>query len=132
MNSQLSGMRVLVVEDETLVAILLEDMLTDLGCEVIGLAARVGAAREMVERNKPDCVILDVNVGGEMVYPVAEMLEARGVPFVFVTGYSGKTVVPRFQTRPTLQKPFECDQLRTVLSGLRVAAKGSGRRRKIH
>src|SRR4051812_30093716 len=111
----LDGMRVLVVEDEALVAILLEDMLTDLGCEVVASAPRVGVARELVGQNDVDCAILDVNVGGETIYPVAELLAESGVPFMFVTGYSKATLDPAFQQRPILQKPFDSNTLRDTL-----------------
>ena len=88
MTSPLSGRRVLVVEDETMVAWLLEDMLADLGCAVVGPAARVNQALAMLDAEAIDAAVLDVNLNGQMSYPVADALAARGVPFVFSTGYN--------------------------------------------
>src|SRR4051812_30767302 len=116
---ELGGMRVLVVGDEGLVALLLEEILDDLGCQVLASAARVAAARELVARKNVDCAILDVNVGGETVYPVAEMLAQLGVPFMFVTGYSKTGVDPAFRDHPILQKPFLSEDLRKALMRLK-------------
>src|SRR5215213_151250 len=80
---ELKGLRILVVEDEAAISLLLEDMLLDFGCEVIGPAARLSAALEAVSRESLDIAILDVNVAGEPIYPVAEALDARKIPFVF-------------------------------------------------
>src|SRR5215213_11656681 len=79
MSGELSGLRVLVVEDEAAISLLLEDMLLDFGCEVIGPAARLAAALDAVERETVDLAILDVNVAGEPIYPVAETLARKGV-----------------------------------------------------
>jgi CheY-like chemotaxis protein len=117
-DQQLAGLRVLVVEDEALVAIFLEDMLKELGCEVIGLAPRVDAARKVMDKKKLDCAILDVNINGEMIYPLAEVLAKRDIPFLFVTGYDQRSVVPEFRHRPVLQKPFRLSELRELLTGL--------------
>jgi DNA-binding response OmpR family regulator len=117
-DQRLTGLRVLVVEDEALVAIFLEDMLNDLGCEVIGLAPRVDAARELMDKKKLDCAILDVNVNGELIYPFAQVLADRAVPFLFVTGYSEASVAPQFRHRPMLQKPFRAAELGNLLAGL--------------
>ena len=104
----LQNLRVLVVEDETLVAMLLEDMLGDLGCEVAASVSRVGQAVEIAgdAGQRFDVAILDVNVAGESITPVAEALAARPVPFVFATGYGESGVPAAFRGRPTLQKPF--------------------------
>jgi CheY-like chemotaxis protein len=79
--------RVLVVEDEMTIALLIEDMLTDLGHEVVGLAMRLPQAMELAATAIVDLAILDVNLDGRMSFPVADLLSARGVPFVFATGY---------------------------------------------
>lgn len=107
-DSPLSGLRVLVVEDETLVAMLLEDMLGDLGCEVAATASRVAQAVEIARDAAQafDVAILDVNVAGEPISPVAQVLSERGVPLVFATGYGESGVPEPFRGRPTLQKPF--------------------------
>ncbi|HEX6011198.1 MAG TPA: response regulator [Geminicoccaceae bacterium] len=87
MDSPLSGRRVLVVEDELIVAFLLEDMLAGLGCAVVGPAARVDQALALLDAEAIDAALLDVNLNGHKSYPVADALAARGVPFVFSTAY---------------------------------------------
>ena len=82
-----AGLRVLVVEDEIMVALLLEDMIADLGHRVVGPVGRLGKALDVANREAIDVAILDVNVDGKEVYPVAEALAARHIPFAFVTGY---------------------------------------------
>ena len=111
----LSGLRVLVVEDEAAISLLLEDMLLDFGCEVIGPSARLAPALEAVEKEKVDIAILDVNVAGESVYPVAEALQARSIPFVFSTGYGSQGIKDAFRDRPVLQKPFAQHDLKQKL-----------------
>ena len=111
----LEGLRVLVVEDEAAISLLLEDMLLDFGCEVVGLAARLPAALDIAERETLDLAILDVNVAGEPIYPVADALEARRVPFVFSTGYGSAGIQDRFRDRPVLQKPFAQHDLKQKL-----------------
>ncbi len=104
----LQGLRVLVVEDETLVAMLLEDMLSDLGCELAGSISRVAQAVEFARdlQQSFDVAILDVNVAGEPITPVAEALADRGAPMIFATGYGASGVPEPFRGRPVLQKPF--------------------------
>ncbi len=85
-----AGLRVLVVEDELVVALELEDLLTGLGYAVLGPASTVERALALLARERPDMALLDVNLNGERVTPVAEALRARGVPFVLVTGYGKK------------------------------------------
>jgi CheY-like chemotaxis protein len=104
-------LRVLVVEDETLIALMLEDMLEALGCAVTGLAPRVPLALAMAETGQFDIAILDVNVGGENVEPVADKLAERHIPFVFATGYGIAGVPVQHRARPVLAKPFRIDQL---------------------
>src|SRR3712207_9118444 len=99
-GDDLQGVRVLVVEDEAAISLLLEDMLLDFGCEVIGPAARLSAALDAVERETVDLAILDVNVAGEPIYPVAETLARKGVPFVFSTGYGSAGIKAAFRDRP--------------------------------
>ena len=112
---ELTGMRVLVVEDEAAISLLLEDMLLDFGCEVIGPAARLAAALEAVERETVDLAILDVNVAGEPIYPVAEALVRRQIPFVFSTGYGSAGIKDAYRDRPVLQKPFAQHDLKQKL-----------------
>lgn len=111
---RLDGLRVLLVEDETVVAMLLEDMLADLGC-VVRTASRLAKALELLQRIEVDVALLDLNVAGEEVYPVAEALVARNVPLVFATGYGAGGLARAWRERPTLQKPFQQRQLLLAL-----------------
>jgi CheY-like chemotaxis protein len=120
-NGDLNGLRVLVVEDEAAISLLLEDMLLDFGCEVVGPAARLAAALDAVERESLDLAILDVNVAGEPIYPVAEALMRRQVPFVFSTGYGSAGIKDAYRDRPVLQKPFAQHDLKQKLLNARAA-----------
>jgi CheY-like chemotaxis protein len=113
----LSGFRVLVVEDEALVAMELEDMLEELGCVVVGVAGTVSRGISIAANPglEIDGAILDVNLGGEKVYPVAERLSARGVPFVFCTGYGLSGISRAFANVPTIAKPYSQTQLHDLL-----------------
>jgi CheY-like chemotaxis protein len=113
-----SGRRILVVEDEFLIRMLLEDMLTDLGYELAGVAGRVEEAAELAKTKDFDLAILDVNLDGHDVYPVADLITQRGLPFMFVTGYGGRGMPAPYRDRPTLQKPFQLDELRRMLAQL--------------
>jgi CheY-like chemotaxis protein len=114
-DGDLNGLRILVVEDEAAISLLLEDMLLDFGCEVIGPAARLSAALDAVSREQVDLAILDVNVAGEPIYPVAEALAQRSIPFVFSTGYGSAGIRDAFRDRPVLQKPFAQHDLKQKL-----------------
>jgi CheY-like chemotaxis protein len=118
----LNGLRILIVEDEAAISLLLEDMLLDFGCEVIGPAARLSAALDAVSREQVDLAILDVNVAGEPIYPVAEALAKRSIPFVFSTGYGSAGIRDTFRDRPVLQKPFAQNDLKQKLLIARKAA----------
>ncbi len=118
MNSPFSGRRVLVVEDEMIVAWLLEDMLADLGCTVVGPAASVNQALAMIDAEAIDVAVLDVNLNGQMSYPIADVLAARGVPFVFSTGYDKDRLLDGYRTFPALQKPFHRSELGDTLAKL--------------
>lgn len=98
-----------------MVALLMETALAALGYEVIGPIGRLDKALEMVQREALDVAILDVNINGTEVYPVAEALAARGIPFVFVSGYGRKGLRAPWGDRPTLQKPFRIDDLIAVI-----------------
>jgi CheY-like chemotaxis protein len=113
-----SGLRVLLVEDENLVALLLEDMLAELGHTVVGPVARLDKALEMAQREPFDVAILDVNISGGEVYPIAEALAARGIPFVFSTGYGKKSLPAPYSNRPALQKPFQRHDLQKLFAEL--------------
>ena len=118
MMSELSGRRILVVEDEVMVAWMLEDMLGQLGCAVVGPAARVDQALAIIGCEELDAAVLDVNLNGEKSYPVADELKARGVPFVFSTGYGQKRLQESYLQHPMLQKPFKRSTLGTALGTL--------------
>ena len=108
-------LRVLLVEDEGVVAMMVSDMLEHLGHEVIGPAGRLPQAIEMAQREAFDLAIIDVNLQGTESYPVADVLAARGIPFVFATGYEQLRLRPPFGNRPVLQKPFREDDLNSSI-----------------
>lgn len=114
--SSQSGRRILVVEDEFLIRMLLEDMLVDLGYELAGVAGRVDEAAELAKTKDFDLAILDVNLDGHDVFPVADIIGKRGLPFMFVTGYGGRGLPDAYRARPTLQKPFQLDELKRMLA----------------
>lgn len=114
----LEGLRVLVVEDEYLIAMMLEDTLASFGCEVVGAAANLAAARRAAEEGGFDAAVLDINLGGQEVYPVADILRARAVPFMFLTGYTEREVEPGYRDAPRMQKPLDVDGLRAMLAAL--------------
>lgn len=115
-----TGLSVLLVEDEFIIALLLEEMLRDLGYRVLGPVARLGKALEMARREGVDAAILDINLNGEEVYPVAETLAARGIPFVFVTGYGRDRLRAPYCNSPTLPKPFRRGDLQDALAMARA------------
>ncbi|MDB5693463.1 MAG: response regulator [Alphaproteobacteria bacterium] len=112
----LGGKRVLVVEDEAMVAMLIEDMLAELGCEVVGPAMRLEHALQLAETGAIDAAVLDINLGGVRSDPVADILERRGVPTLFVTGY-GQSSRPG-RTDRILQKPYRQAELGEALRSL--------------
>src|SRR5947199_1919804 len=113
----LPGERVLIVEDEALVAMILEDQLADLGISVAATCASVPDAMRAIESSAPQAAILDVNLRGQLVYPVADCLLDRGIPFVFVTGYGRESIDRRYSFVKVLEKPVE----RQALEGLFAA-----------
>jgi CheY-like chemotaxis protein len=119
-TAQLAGLRVLVVEDEMMVSMLIEDMLSDLGCIVVGPAARLDEAIALAQTSELDCAVLDVNLGGQPIYPLADILREAGRPFAFATGYGDAGVREVDRGTPVLQKPFREGDLARVLSELRA------------
>jgi CheY-like chemotaxis protein len=109
---------VLVVEDEYLIRMLLEDMLADLGYGVAAAVGSLAEAREQAATAEFCAAILDVNLDGKEIFPIADILKERGLPFVFVTGYGERSLPERYRDRPALQKPFQAEQLGQALSGL--------------
>ena len=114
----LDGLSVLVVEDEAIISFLLEDMLGELGAAQIRHAGSVGAALKALDDKMPDLAVLDVNLGGERVYPVAERLDAAGVAFVFTTGYGRSGIEPQWHARVVVQKPFNVDTMAAALKSV--------------
>jgi len=114
-GSKLNALRVLIVEDESIVSFLIEDMLTEMGCEVIGHAVGVREALTLLAERRPDAAVLDVNLRGEMAFPVAERLEAERIPFLFATGYGQAGLPERWRQRPVIQKPFGYSDLSRAL-----------------
>jgi DNA-binding response OmpR family regulator len=116
MTEALEGVKVLVVEDEYLVATLMEDMLESAGCVVAGPIPRLAQALDAASSEACDVALLDVNLAGERVYPVAEILARRHVPFVFVTGYGANTLPVEYAERPRICKPFRIAELLSAIS----------------
>lgn len=114
-ETSLTGRRVFVVEDEMMVAMLIEDMLGELGCEIVGPAGRIEDALAIVGEAAIDAAVLDVNLNGQETYPVADILKRRGIPFIFATGYGVGGLAERFSTTPVLQKPFQQRDLARML-----------------
>jgi CheY-like chemotaxis protein len=114
----LKDIRVLLVEDEALVAMLVEDMLADEGCVVVATAARLDEALAHAKNTalEFDVAILDLNLAGESTFAVASALQARGVPFAFATGYGAGGLPEEWRARPTLQKPFTAGDIGKVLA----------------
>lgn len=111
--------RVLLVEDEALVAMMVEDLLEDLGCDVVGDApARLDDAVAAAQSAECDFALLDLSLGGVRTYPVADILSARGVPFAFLTGYRTDDLDPAYRDVPVLAKPFRRGDLETILTRL--------------
>ena len=117
-NSTLNGLKVLVVEDEMLVSMLVEDMLSDLGCTVVGPAAELEEAMGLAQSADIDLALLDVNLGGKPIFPVADALKARGVPFAFASGYGEAGLSEDHRGAAVLQKPFREADLAKALRGL--------------
>lgn len=117
----LEGLRVLVVEDEMMVSMLIEDMLSDLGCTVVGPASRLDEAIQLANATTLDCAVLDVNLGGQPIFPLADILRANGTPFAFATGYGDAGLREEDRGSLVLQKPFREADLARVLGQLREA-----------
>jgi CheY-like chemotaxis protein len=115
--------RVLVVEDEFAVLLLVEDMLMELGCELVGTASRMAEAVSLAGSAEFDVAVLDVNINGEPINPVAEAVSARGLPMVFSTGYGRSGIDARWREKPVLQKPYRLEDFAAALrEALRVRA----------
>jgi CheY-like chemotaxis protein len=115
-DDALKGLRVLVVEDEALVSLMLESYLEELGCEVVATASRLDEALEKAASLAAlDLAVLDVNLAGQMSFPVAERLRSRGIPFLFATGYGTDGLPEGMLNVPVLSKPFRLEQFAAAL-----------------
>jgi len=117
------GGSVFLVEDETMIRMMVAEMLEDLGYTIAAEAGDIGEALRLAEITDFDIAILDVNVNGKVVSPVAAAIAARRLPFIFATGYGAQGMPEEFRNRPALQKPFQMDSLaRMIEEALRNAA----------
>jgi CheY-like chemotaxis protein len=118
MDRPLSGRRLLVVEDEMMILMLMEDILADLGCESVTVAANVKQALALVNAQLFDAAMLDVNLNGDKSFPIADALVAQGVPFVFATGYGIDALTDNYRDRPLLAKPYSRKDVEEILENL--------------
>lgn len=117
-NELLAGRRVLIVEDEMIVLMAIEDMLGDLGCDAVIAAATINQALACIDDGAFDFATLDLNLNGDRSYAVADALAARGIPFVFSTGYSDPGISPIHRDRPVLRKPYGAIDFIQAVRGL--------------
>lgn len=117
-TTDLTGLRILVVEDDTLIAVAIEEVLLGLGCVVVGPAAKLDAALRLASDEDLDAAILDVTIRGGQVFPVTARLLARGIPFVFASGYGDWALPEAFQDQPRLTKPFTAPELEAQVRSL--------------
>jgi CheY-like chemotaxis protein len=111
-----SGLQILIVEDESMVAMMIEDMLEDLGHKVIATSGRMPDASKLVSDASADLAILDVNLNGEETYPLADSLAARRIPLIFATGYGNSGIKAEWSGVPVLQKPFQSRELAEAIN----------------
>ena len=112
----MSHRRALVVEDEVLVGMLIEEMLRELGYEIAGLSTHLDQAVTLARTARFDVALLDINLNGRQSFPVADAIRARGLPFLFATGYGSRIVPEPYRTAPILQKPFSLAELKGALA----------------
>ena len=117
-DNSLAGRRILVVEDEMLIAMSIEETLQGLGCVVVGPVGKLDAAMQMANDEVLDAAILDVNIRGGHIYPVAERLRARGIPFALASGYGDWALPQAFRNQPRLTKPFTAQELEAQVLSL--------------
>jgi CheY-like chemotaxis protein len=113
-----SGRSVLVVEDSPVVAPFTADLLCDLGFEVVGPAPNMARARELILSEKFDAALMDIHIRGERVFPLCDLLEARGIPFLLTSGYADWQVPDKWADRPRLHKPYTIDDVQRALGEL--------------
>jgi DNA-binding response OmpR family regulator len=122
-----NAFRVLVVEDEVMISMLIEDMLADMGCKCVDVAPSVEVALEALAKDKPDFAMLDINLNGKRSFPVADALKNQAIPFVFLSGYGSPGLSGEYADAKVLQKPFRLGDLEVALgdflNGLNRAAR---------
>jgi CheY-like chemotaxis protein len=111
-----AGCSVFLVEDEVMIRMMVADMLEELGHSVAAEAGEIGEAVKLAQSTEFDLAILDVNVNGKVITPVAELINARNRPFIFATGYGSSGLPPEYRDRPALQKPFQLETLAQVIA----------------
>jgi len=111
----LAGVRVLVVEDDSLICMLIEEFLDTLGCEVVATAAQLEEGLVKVNTTAIDVAVLDVNLHGQLSFPIAQAMKGRAIPFIFATGNGMSGVPEKFTSAPLLSKPFGLEELQTAL-----------------
>lgn len=112
--------RAFVIEDEYFVLLDIRDALTRIGCEVVHAAGSLSEAVLWSRKVKADFAVIDVNIKGEKVYPAAEILRERGMPFIFCSGYDHEHLAPEWMDYPSIQKPFSVDELAAALERWRA------------
>jgi CheY-like chemotaxis protein len=113
---ELSNRKVLVVEDEMMIAMLIEDMLDEIGCKLVGPATNVPRALELIGKENVEIAVLDLNLDGQDTYAVADALQQMHIPFIFATGYGSTGLRKEYGNRPVLQKPFQAKDLEIALA----------------
>jgi len=119
----LAGRRVLIVEDEAMISALIEMIVGEAGCAIVGPVATLEEALQIIEHERLDAALLDVRVNGRDVYAVADALSARGIPMIFISGYARPQLPPRYRDLPYIAKPFTPD---TILMRLDEVIAGNG------
>jgi CheY-like chemotaxis protein len=109
------GASLFLVEDEVLIRMMIADMVVEFGHRVVAEAGSIHEATSLAGSAQFDLALLDVNIAGSNIAPAAEIIEGRGLPLLFVTGYGKKGIPPHFQARPTLSKPFLANQLKAMI-----------------
>lgn len=118
-NGEMEGFRVLVVEDEMFIALEIEDTLKEFGYQVVGPTGKLEAALQLATDEMIDAAILDVTIRGGQVFPVAEKLIERGIPFILASGYGEWALPEGMRNRPRLTKPFTSEELMAAITALR-------------
>ena len=117
-DPKFDGREILVIEDERMIASVIEEMLLDLGCRQVWIAGSAKDAEEALAQHRPHAAILDVNLGGDSGFQLAQSLSDAKIPFVFATGYGRHGLPEQWATRPIMQKPFKLETLQAVLGAL--------------